>query len=137
MIVLSDDENFAVSSLGALRLGTKMKPPISQRETQDLLDRFVEDQWLYTARRDAYYVMDPRTILELMTYLREQYSDVLRDCKMCMEIITMGERCELQNCDVRMHRHCADTFFSNREASCPSCKTAWSRTNTFGLGLPL
>lgn len=137
---MADDENYAVSTMAALRLGQKMKPAISQRETQELLDRLVDDGWLCMSPDGGSYVMDNRATMELQGYLREQYGDVIKECLVCYEVITMGERCELQACPVRIHRHCADGYFRDRQQSviaCPQCSTTWSRHNTFGLGLPL
>ncbi|KAG0171098.1 Non-structural maintenance of chromosomes element 1 [Apophysomyces sp. BC1034] len=137
LIVMADDDDFAVKSMVAIRLGQKMKPPISQKDTEDLLDRLVRDEWLEYVPSGA-YLMNTRTIMELQGYLREQYSDYMKECVMCLEIVTMGERCELQDCQVRMHRHCADNYFrEHSNMRCLTCSTQWSRSNVFGLGLPL
>ena len=134
---MADDEDYAVHSKAALELGPKMKPPMGKKETQDLLDRLVEDGWLFFSRQ-GWYVLDMRATLELQGYLREQYGDMLKECDLCLDVITMGERCERQNCSVRIHRHCASNLASGTSiTTCPTCTTPWSRANTFGLGLPL
>ncbi|KAI9498136.1 Nse1 non-SMC component of SMC5-6 complex-domain-containing protein [Zychaea mexicana] len=137
LIVMADDEKNAVGSMAALRLGQSMKPPMSQKDTQTLIDRLVEDGWICLTPDGSSYTVDTRGILELQNYLREQYGDVIQECAVCMGVITMGERCELQSCNVRIHRHCADTYFRGGQMSCPTCETGWSRANTYGLGLPL
>ncbi|CDS07746.1 hypothetical protein LRAMOSA01695 [Lichtheimia ramosa] len=137
MIVMADDETYAVATMVALRLGQKMKPPISQRDVQDLIDRLIEDGWLALSPAGSSYVMGTRSALELQSYLRDQYNDMIKMCKVCMEMVTMGERCERQDCPVRIHRHCADGLFTGNDMECPECKTGWTRLNTFGLGLPL
>ncbi|KAI8374425.1 Nse1 non-SMC component of SMC5-6 complex-domain-containing protein [Radiomyces spectabilis] len=136
LIMMSDDEDYAVQSMTALQLGQKMKPLLTQKETEELLDRFVEDGWLYLTPTGV-YTMDNRALLELQAYLRQQFGDVVKECLMCFEVITMGERCELQNCSSRIHRHCADGYFRTASSMvCPMCQTRWSRSNTFGKGLP-
>ncbi|KAI9313481.1 Nse1 non-SMC component of SMC5-6 complex-domain-containing protein [Dichotomocladium elegans] len=140
MMIMADDEAFGVGTMAALRLGPKMKPPISQKDAQDFLDRLMEDGWLDTSPDGSSYIAAPRCILELQTYLKEQYPDMMKSCKVCLEVITMGERCELQDCQTRIHRHCADGLFgytSDENRKCPVCSTLWSRDNTFGIGLPL
>ncbi|KAI7871623.1 Nse1 non-SMC component of SMC5-6 complex-domain-containing protein [Spinellus fusiger] len=137
MIVMADDEDYAVSSMTALRLGQKMKPAITQKDTQDLLDCLVRDGWLFCSTSGD-YVMETRTVLELQPYLKEQYGEMMNECLICLDVATMGERCGLKDCQVHIHRHCANTYFGEQNKSvCPACATAWSRSNTFGLGLPL
>ncbi|KAI9245233.1 Nse1 non-SMC component of SMC5-6 complex-domain-containing protein [Phascolomyces articulosus] len=136
-IVMADDDKYAIGSMVAIRLGQTMKPPLTQKETQTLIDRLNDDQWICPTPDGSSYCIDTRGIMELQGYLNEQYGDVIKHCKMCHDIVTMGERCELQNCEVRFHRHCADGQFSGRTIVCPECETGWSRTNIFGLGLPL
>ncbi|KAI8136884.1 Nse1 non-SMC component of SMC5-6 complex-domain-containing protein [Fennellomyces sp. T-0311] len=137
LAVMADDEKYAVGSMVALRLGQQMKPPISQKDTQTLIDRLAEDGWICLTPDGSSYTIDSRGVLELRDYLREQYGDVIRNCDFCKEIIMMGERCERQNCPVRIHRHCADAHFRDGQMQCPTCSSSWSRGNTFGLGLPL
>ena len=134
---MADDEKFAVGSMVALRLGQQMKPPISQKDTQALIDRLVEDGWICLTPDGSSYTIDNRGLLELKGYLKEQYGDVIMDCDTCKEVIIMGERCQVQNCPARIHRHCADSQFRTGNPQCPICSSAWSRTNSFGLGLPL
>ncbi|KAF7725862.1 hypothetical protein EC973_009194 [Apophysomyces ossiformis] len=137
MIVMADDDDYAVKAMAAIRLGQKMKPPISQKDTEDLLDQLVRDNWLEFTR-SGIYLMSTRTIMELQGYLREQYAEYMKDCTMCLELVTMGERCEHQDCEVRLHRHCADSYFREHSTMrCPTCSAQWSRANIFGLGLPL
>lgn len=138
LIVLSDDEEFAIGITAALGLASKMKPPMPQREAQALLDRLENDGWLFRTPDGDFYAMDTRCVLELQSYLREQFGDVIKECKICYDVITMGERCNLQDCPVRIHRHCADSLFAGgQNMVCPQCSTAWNRHSTFGAGLPV
>jgi hypothetical protein len=136
MIVNADNEDYAISATTALHLGQKVKPvKLSQKETQDVLDRLVQDEWIALGENGVYY-LDTRAISELQSYLREQYGDTIKECVICLDVITMGESCSISNCPVRLHKYCADSQFRNaNNPSCPQCSTRWSRTNTFGLGL--
>jgi hypothetical protein len=81
-------------------------------------------------------VLHMRSIIELQTYLKETFESEIHDCLMCMEIVTVGERCSQGRCEVRLHLHCAAGYFpeqsSGAEIKCPTCSTTWSRDNTFG-----
>lgn len=122
--------------MSAINLGSKVKPVrLSQRETQDVLDQLVQDKWI-ALNHSGVYFMDTRAITELQGFLREQYDDAIRDCVICLDIVTMGEFCAVSNCPIRMHRHCSVTNFGNSSnPACPQCSAGWSRSNTFGLGL--
>ncbi|KAI8982628.1 Nse1 non-SMC component of SMC5-6 complex-domain-containing protein [Pilobolus umbonatus] len=134
-IVTADQDDFAISHMDALRLGKGMKPVgLSQKETQELLDSLVKDGWIGEEDKGVYY-LETRALAELQGYFREQYGDIIKECTICLDIITMGEKCT--HCEVRIHSHCASSHF--RETSqpvCPQCGKAWSRDNHFGLGLP-
>jgi hypothetical protein len=123
--------------MSAIHLGSKVKPvKLSQRETQEVLDQLVKDKWIGLERKGVYF-MDTRAIVELHGFLREQYGDAIRECIICLDVVTMGESCAVSNCPVRIHKHCADNQFRNStNPVCPQCSARWSRTNTFGLGLP-
>ncbi|KAG1457885.1 hypothetical protein G6F46_006989 [Rhizopus delemar] len=132
-IVNADHENFAVNSMHALRLGQPLK--LSQRETQDILDRLVEDGWIAEEDKGVYF-LDTRGVAELQGYLREQYGETIKECTICLDVVTMGEYCDLGNCPVRLHKYCADNQFRDAvNPTCPQCSTTWSRANRFGLGL--
>ncbi|CEG63021.1 hypothetical protein RMATCC62417_00235 [Rhizopus microsporus] len=132
-IVNADNENFAISSMNAIRLGQRLK--LTQKETQDVLERLVQDGWIAEEEKGIYF-FDTRGLAELQGYLRDQYGDAIKECTICLDIVTMGEYCELGNCPVRLHKHCADTQFRESvNPICPQCSTTWSRSNRFGLGL--
>ncbi|KAG1437853.1 hypothetical protein G6F56_012899 [Rhizopus delemar] len=131
-IVNADNEDYAISTSKALRLGGPLK--LTNKETQDILDRLVEDGWI--AENEGVYFLDTRALAELQGYLRDQHGEAIKECTICLDVVTMGEYCALGNCPVRLHKYCADSQF--REAQnpvCPQCSTTWSRSNRFGLGL--
>ncbi|KAI8084789.1 Nse1 non-SMC component of SMC5-6 complex-domain-containing protein [Halteromyces radiatus] len=134
MIVMADDEEFAVRSLVAIPLGPRTATSLTSKSTEDLLDQLVKDGWIM--EMGGAYTMTTRTILELTDYLHEQYGDAIKECSLCSDLIIMGERCENGSCNVRLHHHCAQQLFvvNKQSLTCPTCSTAWSRLNTFGLG---
>ncbi|KAI8331882.1 hypothetical protein BC941DRAFT_455934 [Chlamydoabsidia padenii] len=135
LIVMADDETFSVRSLVAIQLGQRMEPVMTSKAIEEFLDQLVSDQWLVLSR--GAFGLSTRTLLELAGYLKEQYAEVIKECHMCSDVVTMGERCDLQTCGVRLHHHCAEQLFvTNHQAlQCPTCSTSWSRSNTFGLSL--
>ncbi|CAO3597110.1 unnamed protein product [Absidia cylindrospora] len=120
----------------AISLGQHMEPAMPTKATEEFLEQLVKDQWL--VERSGSYTLSPRCLMELSGYLHEQFQGVIKECHMCSELVTVGERCESQPCNVRIHKHCAEQLFvTNRQSlNCPSCRTTWSRTSTFGLSPP-
>ncbi|KAI8970450.1 Nse1 non-SMC component of SMC5-6 complex-domain-containing protein [Mycotypha africana] len=138
MIVNADNEDFAISTMAAIQLGNKIKPlKLTPKETQDVLERLIEDKWIAEEESNGVYYLNTRAISELQSYLREQYADLIKECTFCLDVVTMGEYCAISQCPVRYHKYCADSQFRNtNNPVCPQCNTPWSRTNTFGKGLP-
>ncbi|KAI9485356.1 MAG: Nse1 non-SMC component of SMC5-6 complex-domain-containing protein [Benjaminiella poitrasii] len=135
-IITADNDHFAISARSAIKLGPSVESRLTSKDTQDILDCLVKDQWIAEAENGFYY-LDTRAIAELQSYFREQYGEDIKECTICLDFITMGERCEVDSCPVRLHRYCADRqFSSNNNPCCPQCSTKWNRSNTFGLGLP-
>ncbi|CAO3630751.1 unnamed protein product [Cunninghamella blakesleeana] len=137
LIVTEDDEKYSIGSLKAIKLGQQLSPPITQKASEELLEQLVEEGWLNESKGE--YFMSMRIITELHHYLKEQFGDLIKECTLCSEIITMGEMCSYQSCEVRLHRHCAEQLFvtNNHSLTCPTCSSQWSRSNIFGTGLPL
>ncbi|ORX46303.1 hypothetical protein DM01DRAFT_267088 [Hesseltinella vesiculosa] len=135
-IVTADNDSYSIRSIAALQLGQReMKPPMSQNTTESLLEQFVKEGWLEEV--DGQYILSARTLMELGGYLADEYPEEINECIVCQHVITAGERCKNLDCQVRMHRHCSEQrFVRNRVVmKCPTCSTAWLRSNTFGAGL--
>ncbi|CAH1760440.1 11488_t:CDS:2 [Entrophospora sp. SA101] len=132
LIVTADDETYSVSSIIALKESSKLKTQMTKVATEALLQKFVNDKWLIQSR-EGKYSLSQRTILELQSYLKEEFDENIFECVVCLEIVTKGQRCELQDCKARLHNHCADRYFSQNEKICPICKINWSESNRFGL----
>lgn len=139
VIVTADDETYCVSSTAALHEAGKLKNQedkvitMTKREAEALLDRFVADKWFIRSAAGA-YSLSMRALLELQTYLREEFGDLIQECTLCMEIITKGQRCTVAACSSRLHHHCAATYFrSMANPVCPTCHGAWSGETLIGL----
>jgi hypothetical protein len=137
---LTENEDYAISSTNALHLGQKLAlksstaKNITQRECQTVLDRLLDDKWI--DYHNGVYIVDTRAIAELQSYFREQYTDAVKECAICLDMVTMGEYCQTSNCPVRLHKYCSDTHFrDSTNPTCPQCAESWSRNNIFGLGL--
>lgn len=118
-------------------MGSKLQPvKLTQRESQELLDKLVQDKWIAFERKGVYYI-DTRGLAELQHYFREEYGEAVKECTLCFDVVTMGEKCLLPQCPVHVHKYCADKNFMNAtNPVCPQCSSKWSRENRFGLGLP-
>ncbi|CAG8450490.1 6717_t:CDS:2 [Diversispora eburnea] len=129
LIVTADYEEFSVSSITALREASKLKTTITKSAAESLLQKFVEDKWLILSKNGK-YSLSQRAILELQVYLKETYEDNLIECTLCYDIITKGQRCDVQQCKSRFHHHCSRNYFASQtEKVCPSCKIAWKESN--------
>ncbi|KAI8058016.1 hypothetical protein BDF22DRAFT_663330 [Syncephalis plumigaleata] len=81
---------------------------------------------------NGYYALGIRTLLELQTSLKDEYL-LLKECTLCMDIISKGERCDDERCDARLHYHCAQRYFRPESAhKCPVCQKPWSHTTHIG-----
>ncbi|ORY06817.1 hypothetical protein K493DRAFT_202866, partial [Basidiobolus meristosporus CBS 931.73] len=133
LIVTADDESYSVSSLLALSEAGKLKSAFTKNAAEQLLDRFVEDKWFSKTSNGRYYLTQ-RSILELQTYLKEEFEEYILECTLCMDIVTRGERCQVGSCSGRLHLHCAERYFSARpdRKVCPLCSTAWTSSQKIG-----
>ncbi|BFZ61207.1 hypothetical protein YB2330_002266 [Saitoella coloradoensis] len=129
-------EVMAVSSIDALRHGRHEDVKLTQQMTERVLEKFVEEGWLECSD-EAYYTLSPRTLLELQTYLQQEYNGDededgnaivrIKSCRACKDIITHGQRCSNMRCECRFHDFCATRFFTgSRQTKCPICKTEWT-----------
>lgn len=135
LIINADNENYGAAATTALHLGGKMTPKLASRDVQTLLDKLSDDGWIGIQKGN--YYLTTRSIAELQDYFKQQYGERILECVFCLDMVTMGEHCANAQCGVRLHKHCADSQFNNSaDPRCPSCNNRWSRSETFGLGLP-
>lgn len=63
----------------------------------------------------------------------EDARPALRKCYACKNWITVGQRCDRDACNVRMHNDCANKWMESvRKNECPECKTDWTGNNKVG-----
>lgn len=80
------------------------------------------------------YQLSVRSRMELEHYLLDEYPNQLnRDamCATCSELVTKGGECGSQDCNARMHDHCA-RLTARRE--CPNCRAAWTEQSVRKIG---
>ncbi|EPS38091.1 hypothetical protein H072_8184 [Dactylellina haptotyla CBS 200.50] len=115
---------------------------LTKLEAEDCLTRFVDEGWL--ERNSAgFHFLSTRALLELELYLNETYNveeeeehedgtvtrgarkQRIKTCHVCKYIHTIGQRCSDVNCNLRIHNHCADEYFSKAALKCPTCAADW------------
>uniref|UniRef100_A0A8C4NKY5 Non-structural maintenance of chromosomes element 1 homolog n=1 Tax=Eptatretus burgeri TaxID=7764 RepID=A0A8C4NKY5_EPTBU len=113
----------SVSSVRVLNLSDKIKgKKIKKDEVQVLLQRLVQDGWLFDNNGDI--SLSTRCLLEMEPYICRHYPDVDK-CFLCKTIALQGEACAECNC--RMHSYCAKKYMKpNRSTFCPQCKASMS-----------
>ncbi|KAF9532248.1 Nse1 non-SMC component of SMC5-6 complex-domain-containing protein [Crepidotus variabilis] len=126
-IMLASREAYSVSSLAALRELTFAKINMTKSHGEIVLASFVSKGWLMKSIRGR-YSLSTRSLLELQPYLKSNYSEELRECTLCMEILTRGIACPTANCNTRLHFHCFKNYRQRQgRKNCPSCQNEWPR----------
>ncbi|TVY12558.1 Non-structural maintenance of chromosomes element 1-like protein, partial [Lachnellula arida] len=108
---------------------------VTGEQAEKLLAGLVREKWLEHSRA-GYYRLSPRALMELRSWLVDAYNEETDDgdddwqrikfCEACKEIVTVGQRCENLNCNVRLHNICEAAFWNSKPSKqCPSCNTAW------------
>ncbi|KAJ1983591.1 hypothetical protein H4R34_001178 [Dimargaris verticillata] len=131
LIVNAEDGNFSIASSVCLNETHRQLTSNTKMQTQDFLKQLVRDQWL-TVTDNGYYVMAPRTVLELQTYLQDEYGELIRPCYLCKDIVTKGQRCDNDGCETVMHLFCANRYIPVHNNDCPQCGQSWDRCIEFG-----
>ncbi|KAJ3798711.1 Nse1 non-SMC component of SMC5-6 complex-domain-containing protein [Lentinula aff. detonsa] len=136
-IILARNESFSVSSLAALRevSAGKEKINLTKSQAEILLGSFVANSWLLRSKRGR-YSLSPRSLLELLPYIKSTYTDDIIECTICHEIVTKGIACKRDNCKARMHYHCFETY-RRRHPNCPACSLNWPQNVTDNGLLPV
>ncbi|XP_072170277.1 non-structural maintenance of chromosomes element 1 homolog [Diadema setosum] len=113
-------ERGVVSSTDLLNLVDECERPMSKTDTQDTLQRLMEDKWLN--ERDGEIWLSSRTIMEQETYLRETY-DCVDECEFCKQIAIKCQICS--QCGIKRHSYCAERFTRPQERVCRRCNLPW------------
>ena len=124
LIVQSDNTySGSISSIAALNLADEIKPTMSKGDTKKFLARLVEEKWLYESQ--GFYMLTPRTMLELEQYLMREHEDMIPECPLCNATVLHGKTCV--SCSKRIHLYCAAQFIRTQknDPKCIGCGTAW------------
>lgn len=105
-------------------------------DAQNLLASLVEEGW-FERSKEGWYTLSPRALMELKGWLVATYNDPdlendedawqrIKFCVACKSIVTVGQRCNNLDCNVRLHDTCHTAFWRTlREKKCPKCGKDW------------
>ncbi|KAG5438003.1 hypothetical protein PCANB_000350 [Pneumocystis canis] len=142
-------EVFAITSIQALTEACLRSVGLSKISAEASLAAFVEEGWLsktiYGTR--VYFTLSPRSLLEFYPIIKMYIDDpknefdhessgitsLLKRCKVCHNIVTLGFRCSSMNCPTRFHEYCFKTYMiRQKDKLCPDCGTVWTERNFVG-----
>ncbi|XP_077575085.1 non-structural maintenance of chromosomes element 1 homolog [Stigmatopora nigra] len=124
MDLVVESETGSVYSTEILNLNSTVTKKSKKRETEQLLNRFVSDNWLIEKRGE--YCLSTRFIIEMAQYIRTMYQDQVKDCHICRNIVFQSQICDNPSCGIKMHLPCVTRFFrGTTEPQCPACKDIW------------
>ncbi|KAJ1975899.1 hypothetical protein H4R33_006561 [Dimargaris cristalligena] len=131
LIMTADDGNFCVASTATINDIYHLGTHGSKLLVQEFLKDLVRSQWLDLSAA-GYYSLSNRSIVDLQTYLKEEYIECISECFLCKEIVTKGERCPREDCGTALHVYCARKYIPVHRNQCPSCHTSWVESQVFG-----
>ncbi|KAB5535318.1 Nse1 non-SMC component of SMC5-6 complex-domain-containing protein [Coniochaeta sp. 2T2.1] len=107
---------------------------LKHSEILTLLANLVAEGWLEKSRA-GYYSLSARSLMELKGWLIETYNDEdagegawqpIKNCEVCKEIVTVGQRCGDPDCLTRIHDICQRSYWETRpDKQCPRCQRVW------------
>ncbi|KAG5440609.1 hypothetical protein PCK2_000319, partial [Pneumocystis canis] len=140
---------FAITPMQALTESCLKSVGLSKISAEASLATFVEEGWLSKTIHGTrvYFTLSPRSLLELYPIIKMYVDDpkkevdhesygirsLLKRCKVCHNIVTLGFRCSSMNCPIRFHEYCFKIYMSRqRNKLCPDCGTVWMEKNFVG-----
>ncbi|XP_074662190.1 non-structural maintenance of chromosomes element 1 homolog [Tubulanus polymorphus] len=123
--IVQTDEG-CTTTVNVLNIGAEMEKKVSKTHAEEFLHDLEKNKWITIT--DGEISLDTRSLLELDQYMKTQFEDHVVICTMCKRICLQGQACA--QCDVKLHIHCAATYFArnaNANACCPEkrCKAPW------------
>lgn len=129
MIFTAPYETYSVKSSSILNQAKDQKPsPLTQKAAERLIHNLASQGWLHLSPRTGMVALATRALLELQSYLKEQYPDYVLKCHECQHIVTRGLACRNGECAVRVHDKCESLAVSTGrggQKKCPGCQEAW------------
>ena len=113
--------------------GAAVDRGLTQEQAERTLEGLVVEGWLERSK-EGWFTLSSRALMELRGWLVETYNDSddpaewqrIKFCEACKEIVTVGQRCQNMECNVRLHDICQTAFWASRPSKrCPSCETPW------------
>lgn len=114
--------------------GAAVDKGLTQDQAERTLEGLVSEGW-FERSKEGWYSLSPRALMELRGWLVETYNDSddpeewqrIKFCEACKEIVTVGQRCQELECNVRLHDICFTAFWASRPSKkCPGCETPWA-----------
>ncbi|KXN72443.1 hypothetical protein CONCODRAFT_16189 [Conidiobolus coronatus NRRL 28638] len=88
---------------------------LTKLERQQLIDRFIQDDWLYTLEGTGLLTVSDRCLNELRDKLINEFEEDIWQCKLCMNLVTQGYLCKSPNCNTYYHHPCLDKLLKDIE----------------------
>ena len=113
---------------------------LTKDQAEKTLNSLVLEGWMLRSK-EGYHSLSPRAVMELRGWLVDTYNDSedpdewqrIKFCEACKGIITIGQRCIDQDCNVRLHNICQTAYWNSRPSKkCPKCNTEWDGTKYVG-----
>ncbi|XP_061534565.1 non-structural maintenance of chromosomes element 1 homolog isoform X2 [Phycodurus eques] len=124
MDLVMDSDTGRAYSTEILNSAITLPQKTKKTETEQLLNRFVRDNWL--TEKEGEYCLSTRCIIEMEQYIRTMYQDQVKVCRICRNIAFQSQMCENPTCGIKMHNPCMARFFrGTTEPRCPACKDFW------------
>lgn len=125
MELVIDSENGMASSTDILNSADSLQTKkMKKKEMEHVLNKFVQDKWL--TEKQGEYTLSTRCIIEMEPYLRALYTDLIKLCYNCHNILFQNQACENAACGIRLHLPCVARYFNRRkDPRCPSCNQFW------------
>ena len=95
---------------------------LSQQEAERVLEKFKEHRWLrYADHPDKPNIrLGTRLIVEMTQYLKEVFSDIVYDCRLCNNLVIQSVQC--QNCQTNYHLYCVNAEIQKNAEKLMPCK---------------
>jgi hypothetical protein len=106
------------------RLAEDQTKSISAPDANELIRALVQEHWL-SSPEEGFVSIGPRCLLELKQYIENEYADHITECTVCSDLVFKGESCVNALCTIKLHHHCARTWFHGRARKCPTCTNDW------------
>ncbi|GFZ42412.1 hypothetical protein JCM24511_00127 [Saitozyma sp. JCM 24511] len=106
----------SIGSNHALRLTSELQGAMTKTVADALLKSFVSRGWLARSR----------AVMELESWLKQEFDDYVQTCKRCDKIVLAGVVCGNEECDAHLHPYCHATILRAQNPRCPACQTSFT-----------